>query len=672
MVVGPCDDRWPATLDRLVGGRVAKARYAQEGKLGEVVSLLVLPGVATDDRRASAQIVGSVALQAAPPTLLALLRADAVYVLWERVHAVAVPGPDGVAPDLLALLRALRSLLRAVADHLGYSPRWGMGSGCGYPLYAWGNAENLASSRSLRQDLSWDAAGPSAADVRTPMTDYARRDAVLADDPAHELAARCREALSHMYDPVRLEMMLGLIAWIQPCLPSPDGNCADALCCVCDLLACTWTWSELAPHAEHQRHISLLARPACARPWAQGEAKVSVLTTILICAEQGNAAVQEASLWMVEAMLAACTHEAFPHGLPLGPLISTLEQLSQSRHTRVSAASTACLVQLARLAPSSTDSARLVDTCIGFLSAGPVLQVQMGLALARLLRDDHALQAIAMDGRRLGRELVRMLATTSLTDTAGELVLGTYEAGLTLVATLGAGTEAMRKKLVQCLPTLASSVLLPALSSGALGVQLAACRTIRVLSRSVAIARLYLYEPALADALVQCHSVPSLEEEVLAALSNLVLKYSPVRAILLEQDVLAKVGQSAHSTSTAVQQAALGCLQNAVWESEVHWKEAAVAAIGWPALAEVLVQRENTAIALEFIANLAASPNAPCVGALLVRLGEPLEATLRSALTSDRPREAKAARHVLTNLAHGTPHSRTWAAPLCALCGEET
>ena len=69
----------------LVGHRAAKAHFAQEGHVPHLVTVLVAPlaeNSAFEMQTLAASILGLVAQHAAPPTLLALLRAVVPFALF--------------------------------------------------------------------------------------------------------------------------------------------------------------------------------------------------------------------------------------------------------------------------------------------------------------------------------------------------------------------------------------------------------------------------------------------------------------------------------------------------------------------------------------------------------------------------------------------------------------
>ncbi|KAM0792869.1 hypothetical protein ACM66B_002632 [Microbotryomycetes sp. NB124-2] len=175
----------------------------------------------------------------------------------------------------------------------------------------------------------------------------------------------------------------------------------------------------------------------------------------------------------------------------------------------------------------------------------------------------------------------------------------TQEAAFMCIACLCYRSEAYRHAV------LAAKLLSPivqALSHPAAPVRAAACHCIRGLGRSVNVLRTSLVDTGAAGPL--CHLLRE-EEDLLvqttaaAAVSNLVLEFSPLRQILIDRGCIPKLCRLAHKEDIALRLNALWSLKNASYQSTSAFKRSLAAELGWWFLADLIVTRGTPAAIVE-------------------------------------------------------------------------
>ena len=793
-------------MNEIVGSRAAKARAAQDGRVAQVAALLVAPGLEGDVRILAANILGSVAQHASPATLLALLRADVPFLLLTRLGAVAadVRRDSGLGARehhraLESIVRALRAVMCSVSDQIGYSTRWGIGTGWGFASMAGlehidSRNSELASNRptahSLRQDISWHAAGPSAVAVRTtiaeawmPMVEHAawvdrhtdRDDARSSkaarteDEPKlrpsaeransneyqamcasidegaaldeHDAFAAlnwlCRSAVSMVFDMKSLHLLLGAMLLAYNALPQESGANAPGAAAirsrshvlqgrnqafgmietVSELLAACMAIPGIehyhtsvaatrlrltrasaplqqlyTPQDELERRTAAFAHFA---PWdspfavqdgaASSEGVSSTAVRILLGAVGSNAPkVQEAVLWVLHELLASSQPEGLQrlvsvHAPSGTSLPSVVAGLAQSRARTVRLAAYCCLAQLLRSESAPMAPTALVQGMVGLLDASGAVQVQACFALSRLVCDRPELQAAAVERFQACEKLGAILQHTSTIVNAqapergamamDELTVRLHEGCLTALSSLAVLSDTVRRRVVDCTPSFLSSILLPSLSSRAVGVQVAACRMVRILSRTIGILRTSLFDAGFADRLLELLKQDENEvihTEIIATICNMLVKFSPMKQFLVEHGGLEALTRFARSPHGPVRLNALWAVKNAVWDSDLAFKERVMELFGWDYLAELTHSSDGCIQeqALNIVRNLTSSPQADMgrheIDMTLERFGkERLLDAIEEAVWSLRNDGAtEQAAFILANIASGSERHR--------------
>lgn len=116
--------------------------------------------------------------------------------------------------------------------------------------------------------------------------------------------------------------------------------------------------------------------------------------------------------------------------------------------------------------------------------------------------------------------------------------------------------------------------VVPSLAAGALGIRIAACRLVRALSRSVSILRTSLVDAGVADQLLAIlqdkNEHEAVKTEATATLCNLVLKFAPMKQLLIDAGGIKTLVELAHSGQGLIRLNALWALKNVLYSSETE------------------------------------------------------------------------------------------------------
>lgn len=564
----------PQLLQRVVGRRRSKARLAQEGKVPQIAATLLRGG--PDTIVSAAQVLGSLAQYATPSTLLALLRAHVPCILLFSLHKVRCMGRANKSV-VVALFRTLRTLLIAVASHIGASVRWGIGSGWGTTAMAGlGTISNEYQILPLasRRRFDWSAAGPSAADAQAALGAGfgVDDDATQMSSPEEELFAWCRCTINILYE----HMDDLLWAFCEPAYCDAIQEPVASILSVCLPIAgrSAWDVSRDATDERNDRIVYLLAYRS-----SMGLRPVSLLLpTELATAPTGSI---EVALWALEAMLACAPSQM--RNLCAVPLPSELKVLDAliclavHRSPAVRLAAYACLL---RLPPPLCPTAYMPDTLIGRLldmaEESDMLGVPALLLLTRVLQSVPALSQ-HLDSRFDGGERLVQCVKQGLSRLFApplneegwhdnELLVRWCEGSLYALAACCAGPDKVSERLMEKHASFVPDVLRPALVSAPAGVQAGAARLVCSMSRSVRMLRTTLHDAKILVTLMPLlHSHQEIVQlEALCALGNMAVKQSPSREYVFETTCLGHLAELSRSTEPPVQTQALCVLKNAL------------------------------------------------------------------------------------------------------------
>ncbi|WFC97713.1 hypothetical protein MYAM1_000432 [Malassezia yamatoensis] len=357
----------------------------------------------------------------------------------------------------------------------------------------------------------------------------------------------------------------------------------------------------------------------------------TAIVALLGAAESSSPRVQEAALWLLHGLLTSCSDIGIAtvlelystHGTKFVPAIKNLATQSRSASVRLVAYS--CFVELVGSTHAPVSGAWLMQGIVAMLETPGDIQLQACFALARLVRCRPELQLLAAEKysvcERLSRILdrTRSLLKSSLVATdqrplrrVDESVVRLHESCLTALGILATQSDLVRRRILACSPWLLESVVIPSLSSRAVGIQIAACRLVRALSRTISILRTIFMDADMAEhmfALLESHPPGFLQAEALGALCNMLVKYSPLKKDALQQDRIQIVTRHAHCLYGPVRFNALWAIKNAVWDSDSATKRRVIDTFGWRHLASITASSDSCIQeqALGIIRNLTAS-----------------------------------------------------------------
>lgn len=169
-------------------------------------------------------------------------------------------------------------------------------------------------------------------------------------------------------------------------------------------------------------------------------------------------------------------------------------------------------------------------------------------------------------------------------------------------------------------------LVISSLSASALGIRVAACRLVKSLSRSVRILRTSLIDAGVAEKLLHIlknkNELEDMKIEALDAISNLVMKFSPMKTYLLENGAIEKLvafsrgeeeTQSSkelggskslvehHSlgsigmkvTNASTKYHALWAIRNLLYGSEIDLKQKVMNGLGWEYVAGLALSADD-------------------------------------------------------------------------------
>ncbi|KAI8926600.1 armadillo-type protein [Entophlyctis helioformis] len=180
------------------------------------------------------------------------------------------------------------------------------------------------------------------------------------------------------------------------------------------------------------------------------------------------------------------------------------------------------------------------------------------------------------------------------------------ESALLAIADVCSLREECRKQVIDAklLPVIVAS-----LSHQSTGIRIAACRCTRSLSRSVKNLRTSLMDAGIAAPLFRLLYDPSVpvQIEASATLCNIVLDFSPMKKIVLDQGGVKRLVELIDTTERALRLNAVWALKNIIYQTDSPTKGIVMQQLGWQRLLrliddnEVLIQEQ----ALNLLRNIA-------------------------------------------------------------------
>ncbi|CEH15299.1 Proteins containing armadillo/beta-catenin-like repeat [Ceraceosorus bombacis] len=359
----------------------------------------------------------------------------------------------------------------------------------------------------------------------------------------------------------------------------------------------------------------------------------NTLNVLLEAAECGFAKTQEVALWALAELSREnrqTSFRLFNCVTPSGAMPTTLLlNLRKETSAPVRLAAFSCLTHIIKVHPFSQRTHECVlSTLIDLTEETGEVQITAMFTFARLISDDPDLQMLATEHydiiRRFGGFLEKTKSANSAPSAGSqsgaprdEHLIRLREAVLTALAALAFQRDEIRRALVDATSPALLPLIVPSLTATDLGIRVAACRLVRALSRSISILRTSLVDAGVAEKLIcmikDDNEDAEVKQQATATICNLVLKFSPMKQLLLEEGGIQKLVELARCReggSTRLN--ALWALKNVLYSSETDTKRSVMSALGWDYVAALAADRkgEDPAAqeqALAIIRNLASS-----------------------------------------------------------------
>lgn len=350
-----------------------------------------------------------------------------------------------------------------------------------------------------------------------------------------------------------------------------------------------------------------------------------LLELLLQAVESGFPKAQEAALWALTELTrdnAEISVKLFRCHTPSGLLpTSLLLSLRREASPLIRLAAFSCMTNIVKVHPfTPKTNERVLSVLVELLDQPGNCQIAAAFALAKLVADDADLQARACSDeydclRKLGFLLEHAGKALASSDRSGmnaaprksapaavvaakakvvqaqDAAHRLRESVLTALAALAFSRDDMRRQLVDASAPALLPLIVPCLSSNALGTRVAACRLVRALSRSISILRTSLVDAGVAEKLLSILKDPSEDAEVqvqaTATICNLVLSFSPMRSYLADNGGIAKLVNLCSSTYGPTRLNALWAIKNLVYASETEFKALVMRQFGYDTLAKL-------------------------------------------------------------------------------------
>ncbi|KAJ3272086.1 Armadillo repeat-containing protein 8 [Terramyces sp. JEL0728] len=226
---------------------------------------------------------------------------------------------------------------------------------------------------------------------------------------------------------------------------------------------------------------------------------------------------------------------------------------------------------------------------------------------ACLMDKDAKLQVAALEGDAITR-LVRIFTTCTPSITDPGIACGdkTIESLLQAIAAVSSITEECRRQIIdlKLIPHIVSYLEHPNVA-----IRIAACNCARSLSRSVKTLRTSLMDAGIATPLFKLLFDTDINVQITATatICNIVLEFSPMKKIIIEQGGVKQLVALVQSPSHELKLNASWALKNMLFNSDLDTKKNVISHLGWGGL-ERLLQDPNIEIqgqALNLLRNLA-------------------------------------------------------------------
>lgn len=213
-------------------------------------------------------------------------------------------------------------------------------------------------------------------------------------------------------------------------------------------------------------------------------------------------------------------------------------------------------------------SSELIPSLLSLFKDKSDASVKAPIVLAILLGDDEELQSkVALE-----TDALKLLA--DILDNPGELYPEQRKEGaLSCIAAIGSVREECRKAIIESKSIV--SHMVNSMKNGRNETKLIACQCARVLSRSVKALRTILIDSGIAAPLLELFTSGNVELQTssCAVLCNLVLEFSPMRKMIIENNVLSILSRMIASSDHSLKINALWTLKNLSYQSDSQTKQ---------------------------------------------------------------------------------------------------
>jgi armadillo repeat-containing protein 8 len=294
---------------------------------------------------------------------------------------------------------------------------------------------------------------------------------------------------------------------------------------------------------------------------------------------------------------------------------SVLFQLLHDKRPLMRLGSCVCLVNLYNAGALTSDneplvSLQLLPSLIRLFDENSGISIQLGALItsiqersiaqfALLIQDNVKLQSRAMEADAISKlaRVLTMLMPLENSDVlqpipessaSSELLCTSVLLGIAAASSL---TEECRKQVIE-LKLL--SYIVTCLRSTNVGVRAAACKCARSLSRSVKQLRTSLVDAGIA--LPVFHLLFDSDQEVQitasATLCNIVLDFSPMKRIVIENGGVQQLVELVHSSNQELRLNAAWALKNMLFQTDLETKKSVMKHLGWETLCSILNDKD--------------------------------------------------------------------------------
>lgn len=347
-------------------------------------------------------------------------------------------------------------------------------------------------------------------------------------------------------------------------------------------------------HAVAESAAVLLARAVAATSQASVVANAGGVDGLVSMLLQGDATSKEAAVEAL-ASLAAADDAVAGRIAAQQQAVSVMLQLLKDGKARCRYMACACLTAVSKFLP---DKPEQQDCSIGHVqqSVLPVLVKLLGegevreevpSTLFRLICDSEALQRAASDADAISK----LAAFLHDEHCSAKLKEGTLRALGTLCMPLN--REDSRKQLLE------AKVLTPivkSLQDPSASIRAAGCSCLRSLSRSVKHLHSNLINAEVALQLLRLLGDTDYDVQSMAsaALTNMVLHFSPAKEVVLKENGIAQLAMLVHSMDSVLRLNGVWALQNLLYGPETDLRRSVMAHVPWADVKALLEDEESS------------------------------------------------------------------------------